>query len=475
MVLSTKIKTSKITGGIILPVFLLTMLCIVLLFDGLSLTDSFLLFKNTQTYKIIISVLTILPALFVVFSQTLRSETWQKKLLFFGIAFIVVNLMFSNRAFINSSYVFYVFTLIYFFKERKFEKFNLLFWLLTAYFAWHCVSLLWTINISEGVKQLFDSYLPFLLFPLMFSMFSLTKKEVYLLLMTLFRTILIFMFISLCCWIMASRYLDVPLHDWFVSEKTSFSVLMETHKFIYAWVSFKHPTYLSFIYLFTLGTGFYLRYKKAEIRPSAFELTLFSIASFILIIVSQSRIGFTCCAVLVLFAIIWLLRKRKTLLIVSGLAILISTVVLINAFSDKFEGIYSLDSRMQMYETAVHCIKEKPLTGCGIGGMQTILNSQEQAQELGYEIALSGNHRHPHNQFLGDFFQTGIIGFLLILFISGYIIIFSYRTKKWLLLYFFMLFLCVMMIETPLNYYKGISLMITFCCLLGKSFKQKNY
>ena len=475
MVLSTKIKTTKITGRTILPVFLLTMLCIVLLFDGLRLTDSFFLFKNTQTYKIIISAITTLSALSITFSRLWRSENWQKKLLLLGIASMVVNLMFSSRAFINSSYIFYAFTLIYFLKKRKFEKLNLLFWLLTAYFAWHCVSLLWTINISEGVKQLFDNYLPFLLFPLMFSMFSLTKKEVHLLLMLLFRTALVAMFISLCCWVMASRYLDVPLHDWFVSEKTSFSVLMETHKFIYAWVTFQHPTYLSFIYLFILGAGFYLRYKKAEIRPSAFELTLFSIASFILIIVSQSRIGFTCCAVLVLFAIIWLLRRHKILLVVSGLVILISTVVLINAFSDKFEDIYSLDSRMQMYETAVHCIKEKPLTGCGIGGMPTALHSQEYAQELGYETALVEPHKHPHNQFLGDFFQTGIVGLLIILLISGYIIISSYRTKKWLLLYFFTLFLCVMMIEMPLNYCKGISLMITFCCLLGKSLKHENH
>jgi O-antigen ligase len=271
---------------------------------------------------------------------------------------------------------------------------------------------------------------------------------------------------SLYCWILESRYLSIPLTDWFSTSK---HVLQDRCPFyiVYAWTNYRQPTFMAACYLFAMVFGLYFWKTKAEFRPSIFELILFAAAGFVVIITTQSRLGFVLFVLIILVFYLSLLSKNKKLLIINC-SLLVVCIVLFSAFfHQKLYSIFSDATRQQIYDTALFYAKHNALTGCGLGSMPEIYRSNEIAQTLGYDASFWAHH--AHNQFIGDFMQTGIIGLLLIFAISIYLIYFSIKNKNWFLLSFFVLYLIFMQIEMPLYFKNGGVTFILFIFLLKDS------
>jgi hypothetical protein len=449
---------------ILLPIILLSAFLILLIFNSLKLNFSFSEIGETQHYQTFLSIFTVLPVLFLLCSKYFWQISWHRKVLLIGVAMLMLSILYSERYFINNTYVFVGCTLFFFAFERKLHKPKIIYILFAVYFLWNAVSYFWAIDLFE-YNVVIARYLTFLIIPPAFCLFNLTKKEINLLLHIFFRAVLIWLFISLCCWVLESRFFNLHFGDWFVLHKQVLA-LRSPFDIVYAWTNYHQPTFTAFMYLSAMFFGLYFWKTKAEFRPNIFELIVFALSSLLIILTTQSRLGFVLFVlILVIFYLSFFLKKRKALIInISLLAI--CGIIFVIFFNQKTGEIFSDEVRNGIYDTSFLYIKKHFLTGCGLGAMPNVFA----ATPCEIAVALYNNipiiAYHAHNQFLGDFVQTGIIGGILIFSITIFLIYFSIKNKNWLLFGFFILFLILMQVEMPLVIAKGISIFVLFICLL---------
>ncbi|MDR3327026.1 MAG: O-antigen ligase family protein [Prevotellaceae bacterium] len=453
----------------ILPTFLMLTFAIVLC-CGIRLPSGFNNFIATQYYKTILAVVTVLPILFLLCSKYFRQIMYTRKILLIGIAMFLLSLIYRERYITNNTIVFLSCTLVFFAFERKFYKLHTIYILFFTYFLWHLVSYFWAIDFT-GYKHFIVRYLPFIIIPLAFCLFRLQKREINLILMVLFRAALIFLFLSLCCWVLESRMLGLKLSDWFVSSKTNFGCYAP-YNIVFWWTNYKHPTYNAIFYLTLLCFGLIFRQYKFEFKPGILELVLFAAASIIIVIITQSRTGLLVLGLIMLMFYFSFFRKNKKLFIINMMIFIFLTVLLSIIFNKEFSIFLHDETRIQNYATAFYYIKNHFWLGTGTGGMVQLFDSQQIANLVGYPLAKINIH-NPHNQFVGDLMQTGIVGLLLSIAISVYLIYVSVKSKNILLFAFFILFFVVMMIEMPLSLDKGINYFVLFTCVLMQNTKNK--
>jgi hypothetical protein len=453
----------------ILPIFLMLAFAVVLC-CGIRLPSGFNDFTRTQYYRTILAIITVLPMLFLLCSKYFRQISHPRKVLLIGVAMFLLSLIYRERYITNNTIVFWCCTLVFFAFERKFYKPQMIYILFFIYFLWHLVSYFWAIDTVE-YKHFIVRYLPFIVIPFAFCLFRLQKREVNLILMVLFRASLIFLFLSLCCWVLESRTLGLKLSDWFVSSKTNFGYLAP-YNIVFWWTNYKHPTYNALFYLTLLSFGLIFRQFKFEFKPGILELVLFAASSLLLVIITQSRTG------LLLFGLISLLfyfsffRKNKKLFVINLLALFFLAVFLSIVFNREISFFLNDEAREQNYVTAFYYIKNHFWLGTGAGGMVQLFGSQEMANIVGYPFANISMH-NPHNQFVGDLMQTGIAGLLLSVTISVYLLYVSFKSKNMLLFTFFTIFFIVMMIEMPLSLERGINYFVLFTCVLMQEPRHK--
>ncbi|WP_157867438.1 O-antigen ligase family protein [Melioribacter roseus] len=92
-----------------------------------------------------------------------------------------------------------------------------------------------------------------------------------------------------------------------------------------------------------------------------------------------------------------------------------------NLFSAGNKNDYSIESRLDLWETAIEKIREKPLTGYGLGGFKC------PADKPFVHI-----YKYPHNIFLEAGSEMGLTGIILLIFLLYKILISAYRKSKFL-------------------------------------------
>jgi O-antigen ligase len=130
-----------------------------------------------------------------------------------------------------------------------------------------------------------------------------------------------------------------------------------------------------------------------------------------------------------------------------------------NQFTDRFKD----PVRIQLWETAMSSIKEKPLLGTGTGGMDAVMTSTELADKLGYPEPMPFSY--PHNQYLGEVMQFGFIGALVLFGTLIYLLVLALRKKDFLLQSLLLILFIFMFTEMPLDSHKGINFFLFFISL----------
>jgi O-antigen ligase len=409
-------------------------------------------------------ILVFFPLVFLLLSETWKNTvSIPRKVLLSGLAIFLTSTFYSARYGINSGGLFLACSLFFAISQRRIYKPNKVYYWFWAYLLIHIISLLWTIDIQEGLKE-FRVYLLFVTFPLAFCFFQLTREETDRLLLLFFRSATIFVFVSLCCWIYESSRMGIPLIDWFVIHKKMFANL-NGYSIVFSWVNYDHPSYISIGCNFAFAVGIYLFDKRnATSKINIFELTAFALFAFVLAIIVQSRIGIINFIVIGVCGIAWLLRKEKKYLYGYICLCLILTTLVLTRFDSILK--YSQDDiRFQQYNTAMYYIKSHPWFGTGIGGMAKVMTSQELALKLGYPSASVVNI-YPSNQFLGDWMQTGIFGLTILAGMLSSILYYSIKQRNWVLFSLLLIFLLLMLIEMPFFLLKGTTLFVPMTCLL---------
>jgi O-antigen ligase len=112
-----------------------------------------------------------------------------------------------------------------------------------------------------------------------------------------------------------------------------------------------------------------------------------------------------------------------------------------------------------MLEQAKSYIKEKPFFGHGVGRLEYSVEAQQDNQEN-----YTPTFYHPHNQFYAELVRQGFVGALpLFLFIIAVFFATFYKNFNRLLFFWLLIYIPLMWIDTPLDYYGSISLSFWIC------------
>lgn len=121
--------------------------------------------------------------------------------------------------------------------------------------------------------------------------------------------------------------------------------------------------------------------------------------------------------------------------------------------------------RILIWKESIKIIKQHIWLGTSpADANQNLYNAYE---ENGLTGALD-KRLNAHNQFLQTFIGTGIIGFLLILLITLFLIVYSFIKKNYILMLFSILISLNFMVESMLQAQAGFTFFVFFLCILLK-------
>lgn len=401
----------------------------------------------------------LLPSLLFLLVQR---DFWQTRLhrmiVVWGLAGFFVALHFNFNFCYVFSIVFGVIALLNVAIERRLHKPNTLFILFAAYFAVNLISWLWTSDPKAGAKQA-NLLLAFIYIPLGFSMIGVQQRELTLIFRSIARWLLFFAVVSVCSWILQCRAYDIPLQDALALIKRNWDIY-KPYEIVYAWNIFNHPTYIAFSLCFGLVLYFFYT-KRGDF--SLLELIFYSIVIAWLSLITQSRVMLVMWLMINSAGVVYLLKGRKSRLVVAAIFVLVAVFSAI-AFRTQVMSFIADPVRKMHYQVAMQAISENGLQGTGLGGMTKYINWQNPLY-IGF-LEETFTHAHPHNQFLGDLMQSGVLGLLVTLAIVFYLIYIGVRQRSWIVLGTTAILLLLMMIEMPMFYGHGLYFVVLILSLV---------
>lgn len=174
----------------------------------------------------------------------------------------------------------------------------------------------------------------------------------------------------------------------------------------------------------------------AKKRQYKFFLVGACVTSIYAVAVTGSRAGYLgCCATTVFLSF---LRWRRSLLLLP-LAVLIIPILLPGAVNRMTQGFGETDvsgekvtdrievtsGRNKMWPVVAQKIFESPVYGFGMRAMLRIGLTRSLANEYGEYSGIAVSH--PHNAYLEVLLESGLIGFVVVVGLYGYIFVYSIR------------------------------------------------
>ena len=456
---------------LIVPTILLLVVALLLFFKGLSF--DFLTYRlespNMHQAFLIFGAIA-LPLLSLLASDgVFRNEPLHSKILMIGISSFAISMVFNLHLIYIFSIVFSVCVAVNLYFERKVYRPTIFHLLILIYFVVNTISLLWTNNFVSGTKFI-KKDLSMLYVPLLFCLFSLCQEQIKTILVVVGRWFMFFAFLSVCAWILQSRVLGISLLESFSTTKHFLVDSYSPFVLIFSWSNFDHPTYISICLILGLSVLWYYVGKKIV---AVWEL-IFGIAIVLFLsVITQSRFMLLSWSIVNIVFILYYLRRsrKKAIVFVCVLVACVSLSVYLNPNSAK--SLFLDDVRDMHYSVAFESIGENTLLGTGIGGMTKYINKDN---PLYAPIKDSWDgHYHPHNQVIGDFMQTGVLGLLSIVVLIIYMLYSSIKQRNILFFSFVLIYILLMSIEMPLMVDQGLYCFVFFISLFtARRYLNKN-
>lgn len=224
---------------------------------------------------------------------------------------------------------------------------------------------------------------------------------------------------------------------------------------------------------------FYLVWFKANPFYKWFSFYLIVLFS-ICIMLCASKIGIAVLFVLVPFVLLVEYRKQlklKHLVLIAVIAIasvftiyqfvpqvferLKSVSVITNSSIDKTSS-ESSSVRVLIWEESVEIIKKNSLLGVGVSNVNPVLYKAYEDHGL---VGALEKKLNAHNQFFQTFIGLGIVGFLLLCFLTVGVLLKGLKQKNIILLYFGLLITVNFLVESMLQTSAGTVFFVFFLCL----------
>lgn len=330
--------------------------------------------------------------------------------------------------------------------NRKWESPSVISYMLIGSFLVRIIWLSRAEDFEYGLKSL-ETEFPLFAIPLIFSLFIVTDE------LKKF-TIRIYVFMTSCVIIYSFVQLAIYLQDspWTFYEYTKFHIkpkwFWETSRYfsrnMLNWEN-AHYSFLTVLILY----GAYLFYSiKNETLWFKITWYLYLAITILFIVYTGSRIGFVLFVVGILCITFFSFSSLRNHMILFGTAIIIfmSTVIWIGI--SRYNRMDPV--RYHYAVKALDAYKKKPWLGFGTGAGKSIMRDPEFENLIGYSV------NHPHNQFLSELIQFGIIGSIPLIFFFALAIIKALTHQDVPYFVLLIIVLIFMMVEAPLNSNKGV-------------------
>ncbi|MCQ2344236.1 MAG: O-antigen ligase family protein [Paludibacteraceae bacterium] len=429
---------------------------------------------DSQPYRPIMWVLS-LAALAVPFSMYLAgshflSRDRNRKILLFGIAVLTSTIVHRIRCFIDTQYLFFLGTVIFYILERKngntYRKPSCEYWIVVVYILWNLVTLVWTPDLHFG-KKYASNFVPLLAYPAMFLAFSLTADELNNILKLFWRIALVAVLLSFLSAIYEIKVIGAPISELIHLRISMFKDNLVdaegnelfTFNMLYAWSGMGHPSYNAIWALAASVSGFYI------VKRRVIGWLEYLFGCFILILLqfsAQSRIGIVMLLLSFAFAILYFLWPRRKV-VYSLLATVLLVAIVVFIANPSALGAFGSDiARGIIWNSAFDFISHKPITGTGLGGT----THEYVSSVIGYPWpGLYFENIYAHNQFLGDWMQSGVVGFVLSIAMVVLMFVMALRRRSFTAFVFLLAILLFMFIEMPLRFIQATTLISFFLCL----------
>jgi len=387
-------------------------------------------------------------------------------LLIFSIIALLLLSIFDRQIGIYGTGFFTLCTLIYVITTGKIYSLQPIFLLV---FTYPLLDFVGTIGTSRGFRFP-DMTLTFYILPLAFCCFRIEKELLLQILRFLFRSILIFMTLSIINWYFNQIQTEIGVIEW-ISKKVAINGI-PAYQFVCSWAHYKHPSYINLVLLPTLISGFYLYHKKEKKSfVSSIELLLFVVFCVFMQLIMESRIGLVGVIFILIVTGLYYMHLKKiyfkialiSTFVLGGTGLVVMENSVSNFVDDPVRKIYT--------SLAIHYIKGHIWWGAGYDEEATVLNQQQ--YELRGIVPVDAQPKsYTHNEFLGTMVQFGIPGVIVLLIMMFGLFWYSFRSRNYLLQLFICLYLLFMLIEEPLYVQEGITrfmVFLTFFIYLGNS------
>lgn len=423
-------------------------------------------------FWVVSCTLLAIPLVCFLFSDEYKRGHWEEKLLWLSIALLATSTVHRPRLYIDLQVLFFIATVTYiiFHKPFTFNRPRALEWLIIAYLIWNVISLSWSHCPRFGGKLL-NNMVPLLVYPLCFSFFRLKKEVVSRILLVLWQATLIAVTMSLVCACYEMRVLGLPITDLLTTHKQDFHnaewlIIHYAYQMAFSWSGAEHPSYNAIWVIGAMISGFYL-YKEKLL--SALNGIVGTGLMVLLLCIIQSRIGVVMSAVTIACGIYYLSSHKKLCLGIYGLGILLAIVVAW-MYPSLWQGFLSDPTRAQLFQIDYQYLTQDPWIGAGIGGM----TSEHMCAMIPDFPFPQFEHWYPHNQLIGDWIQTGIVGLLLSLALYVGALVYAIRQKRFTAMVFIICMGLFSIIEMPFYMLSGITLITLYCCLFLCRLEPKN-
>ena len=422
--------------------------------------------EEAPVYLPIVCVLSLVclsvPTVLYAFSSEFRELKWHRRLLLVSVAMMLTAVIHRPRVYLDVQLVFWVsaFIALVADKERSVNRPPLFYYTFWLYFIWQAVTILWTSNTSEA-RVYFNRLVPLFSYSFTFLFIRIEEGQYRALIRLFWRVVCIGCLLTIASLIYEAQRMSIPLSTFLSFGKFGINGI-PVYDILFAWSGSPHPTYNALWIIAGLICSFYLLDRKSL---TVFEAVFSWVLVFIVIYVSQSRVGLVAFGVVCVSGVLFLLRhQRKWAWGYAGAVAVLTGIIAITRM-DTIHSFYADPIRDGLIRVTLDYLHADPWRGCGLGGMTFDYVSSV----VGYEFKswwpmFDNISFYPHNQFLGDWMQSGIIGLVLLCTMMVSLLYESIRQRSFIAFLYLVVVLIIMQIEMPFHILSGTTIIAFLSC-----------
>jgi len=329
-------------------------------------------------------------------------------------------------------------------KSRKFT-WQPLFYAVVGVYLLNFVGLLPTGDFNLANRRI-DVMIPLVLFPVLFSMVQLSKRNVMLLL-----RFFVWIVIAVCVYGLLS----------YVIAKDEFSlklIFLESKQFarFFAVDPFtSHPSALNIVLMMALPVSLYLRYHDGK-QITLVEMLLAIVLPILVAFIVGARIGVAVFPVLLGLGYVFYCKFKPTIKWGIVATATVGLFVLFYILPYEIRDRFSDQSRVDFRSIAISAIQEKPILGWGTWQQPDLIACAERLKSLEIDHPYLLNHHHFHNVYLDVMVQFGIIGIIVLLILILWTFWTAIHQKNFILLSFIVMYIIVFLVDNVLQSHRWV-------------------